>query len=291
MDARTPAPRAGRPDVALVTGASSGIGERTVLDLLDRGLTVYAAARRVERMAAVADAGARVLAMDVTDDASVQDGVARIIAEAGGVDVLVNNAGYGSYGSVEEVPGAEARRQFDVNLFGLAHLTRLVLPGMRERGRGRIINVSSIAGTLYEPLGAWYHASKAALDRFSDCLRTEVAPFGVRVVTVRPAGIRTEWNEGARRSLHEVSGRGPYAGQVPGVNFILRSLESRLLGNEVETVAADIVRAATAARPAPVIASGRGAAAVMWAFRTVPPRLMDEGVAWAVRAGSRRGGR
>ena len=286
-----PAHGTARPDIALVTGASSGIGERVVRDLMAAGLTVYAAARRVERMAALAEEGARVLAMDVTDAASVEAGVARIEAEAGGVDVLVNNAGYGSYGSVEEVPDVEARRQFDVNLFGLAHLTRRVLPGMRQRGRGRIINVSSIAGTLYEPLGAWYHASKAALDRFSDCLRVEVAPFGVRVVTVRPASIRTEWNEGARESLHTVSGRGPYAAQVPGVTFILRTLESRLLGNEVDAVGRDVVRAATAARPSPVIASGRGAAAAMWAFRTVPTALMDEAVAWAVRAGSRRGGR
>lgn len=284
----TAQPNSETAPVALVTGASSGIGERTVHDLLGQGMTVYAVARRVERMAGLAAAGARVLAMDVTDTTSIERGVARIVDEAGRIDVLVNNAGYGAYGAVEDVPDAQARRQFDVNLFGLAHLTRLVLPGMRQRGRGRIINVSSIAGTLYEPLGAWYHASKAALDRFSDCLRVEVAPLGIQVVTVRPAGIRTEWNEGARASLHDVSGSGAYARQVPGVNLILRSLEGRVLGNEVATVARDITRAATAARPAPIIASGRGAALAMWVFRTVPPRLLDEAVEWVVRAGSGR---
>ncbi len=142
-----------RSRVALVTGASSGIGQAA-------GYTVYAVARRVERMRPLADKGIHALGMDVTDDSSMTAGVAQIIAETGRIDVLVNNAGYGSYGAVEDVPIEEARCQFEVNVFGLARLIQLVVPRMRAQGSGRIINVSSIGGKIYEPLGAWYHAAK-----------------------------------------------------------------------------------------------------------------------------------
>src|SRR5262249_45802271 len=141
--------------VALVTGGSSGIGEHTALQLQGAGFTTYAVARRVERMKPLADAGVSTFAMDVTDDASIVGGVERILGEHGGVDVLVNNAGYGSYGAVENVSIGEARRQFEVNVFGLARLIQLVTPGMRERRSGRIINISSIGGKYYEPMGAW----------------------------------------------------------------------------------------------------------------------------------------
>ncbi|HWA67991.1 MAG TPA: SDR family NAD(P)-dependent oxidoreductase, partial [Mycobacteriales bacterium] len=149
---------AGSTGTALVTGASSGIGEAAALRLAKTGFTVYAAARRVERMSDLAQAGIRALKMDVTDDASMVAGVQQIVAETGRIDVLVNNAGYGSYGSVEDVAMTEARYQFDVNVFGLARLTQLVLPHMREQRRGRIINISSIGGRIYEPFGGWYHA-------------------------------------------------------------------------------------------------------------------------------------
>ena len=146
----------GMSKVALVTGASSGIGESIAAHLSESGWTVYAVARRVERMAALESRGIIPFAMDVTDDASMVAGVDRIITEQGQIDALVNNAGYGSYGPVEHVPLEEARRQFDVNVFGLARLTQLVVPHMRTRRRGRIVNISSIGGKIYEPLGAWY---------------------------------------------------------------------------------------------------------------------------------------
>ena len=190
--------------VALVTGGSSGIGERTALRLREAGFEVYAVARRVERMQGLADAGVHVFAMDVTDDESMTTGVHRIIDEPGRIDVLVNNAGYGSYGAVEDVPIDEARRQFEVNVFGLARLTQLVTPAMRERAadplaqRARIVNISSIGGKFYEPLGAWYHATKFAVEGFSDSLRIELAPFGIDVVIIEPGPIRTEWSEISR---------------------------------------------------------------------------------------------
>ena len=166
---------------ALVTGASSGIGEETARELQKRGFTVYAAARRVERMAGLKADGINVLKMDVTDEKSVKAGIAKILKETGRVDVLINNAGYGSYGSVEDVPIAEAKYQFDVNVFGLALVTQLVLPHMREKRSGRIINISSIGGRIYEPLGGWYHATKFAVEGLSDSMRVELKPFGIKV--------------------------------------------------------------------------------------------------------------
>ena len=157
----------------LITGASSGIGEETVKALLAVGHTVYAGARRVERMKGLAEAGAHLLSLDVTDDTSMTAAVQTVLREAGRIDVLINNAGYGSYGALEDVPPEEARRQFDVNLFGLARLTQLVLPAMRAQHSGRIVNVSSIAGKFGEAFGGWYHATKFAVEGLSDSLRME----------------------------------------------------------------------------------------------------------------------
>src|SRR3954447_6448660 len=213
------------PKVALVTGGSSGIGECTVRELLGAGFTVYTAARRVERMEALADQGAHVFAMDVTVDASMVAGIERIIAEQGRIDLLVNNAGYGSYGAVEDVPIDEARRQFEVNLFGLARLVQLVTPHMRSQGAGRIINISSIGGKFYEPFGAWYHATKFAVEGFSDSLRLELRPFGIRVVLIEPGPILTEWNEIARDSLLERSGSGAYAEHARRAHKVLTAFD------------------------------------------------------------------
>src|SRR5215813_6719349 len=146
--------------VAIVTGASSGIGEAIARRLQTIGYTVYAAARRVDRMAPLAEVGVRPVGVDVTDDASLVGLVEHVIAESGRVDVLVNNAGYGSYGAVEDVPLDEARRQFEVNVFGLARPSQLVLPHMRRQRSGRIVNISSMGGRIHEPLGGWYHATK-----------------------------------------------------------------------------------------------------------------------------------
>lgn len=149
--------------VILITGASAGIGKETAKLLAKEGHIVYGAARRVDKMQELVQYGVRLLAMDVTDDASMIKGVNEIIATEKRIDVLVNNAGYGSYGAVEDVPLDEARYQFEVNVFGLARLIQLVLPHMRSQKSGRIINVSSMGGKFGEPHGAWYHATKFAV--------------------------------------------------------------------------------------------------------------------------------
>lgn len=261
--------------VALVTGGSSGIGEQTALRLRKAGLEVYAVARRLDRMTHLQQQGIHTFAMDVTDDASMTDGVARVVAEQERIDVLVNNAGYGSYGAVEDVSIDEARRQFEVNVFGLARLTQLVTPHMRAQGSGRIINISSVGAVIYEPFGAWYHATKNAVEGFSDSLRVELAQFGIDVVIIRPAGILTEWNEISRESLVETSRGGVYEKQAVSAAKRLKSVDNRVMSSGPKTVARTIVRAATAGRPRPRYATGRGARMVMATRRVLPDRVFD----------------
>ncbi len=170
-----------------MTGASSGIGEATAIKLQSLGYTVYAAARRVERMQPLAAAGMHILPLDVTDDASLQQAVTTIMTQSGRIDVLVNNAGYGSYGAVEDVPTDEARAQFEVNVFGAVRLTQLLLPHMRAQRSGTIINITSMGGKMHTPAGRpRYHGTKFALEAISDCLRMEVQPFGIDVVVIEP---------------------------------------------------------------------------------------------------------
>ena len=274
-----PAPPGRR--VALVTGASSGIGERTALRLHEAGFTVYAVARRVERMQGLADAGVHVLAMDVTDDASMTGGVQRILDEQGRIDVLVNNAGYGSYGAVEDVPIDEARRQFEVNVFGLARLTQLVTPAMRAQAdaplarRCRIVNVSSIGGKFYEPLGAWYHATKFAVEGFSDSLRIELAPFGIDVIVIEPGPIRTEWNEISRESLTETSRGGAYEEQADRVRKVMARADRAPMGSKPDVVAKKIVSAVLANTPRARYPVGRGAGTVVRARKLLPDAAFD----------------
>ena len=261
--------------VALVTGGSSGIGEQTALRLLDAGFEVYAVARRVERMAPLAQRGITVFGMDVTDDASMVSGVERIIADHGRIDVLVNNAGYGSYGAVEDVPLDEARRQFDVNVFGLARLTQLVTPHMRRQGSGRIINISSIGGKFYEPLGAWYHATKFAVEGFSDSLRIELSPFGIDVVIIEPGPIRTEWNEISRESLTQTSKGGAYEEQAGKVRAVLERADGKAMASPPSTVAKKIVKAATTGSPRARYPVGKGAGTILRTRKLLSDRAFD----------------
>ena len=262
--------------VALVTGGSSGIGECTVRELIDAGFAVHTVARRVERMQPLAELGAHVFAMDVTDDTSMVAGVERIIDEQGRIDVLVNNAGYGSYGAVEDVPIDEAKRQFEVNVFGLARLTQLVTPHMREQASGRIVNISSIGGKYYEPFGAWYHATKFAVEGFSDSLRMELKPFGIDVVLIEPGPILTEWNEIARDSLLERSGGTAYGKYARRAHKVLTEFDKPGRASKPEAVARKIRKAATTRRPAARYPVGRGARIITSSRDHLPDRVFDQ---------------
>ncbi|HMI60043.1 MAG TPA: oxidoreductase, partial [Puia sp.] len=202
--------------IVLITGASAGIGKATALLLLEKGYIVYGAARRVEKMNDLLAMGAKILAMDVTDETSMTSGIDTIIRTEGRIDVLINNAGFGSYGALEDVPISDARYQLEVNLFGPARLTQLVLPHMRRQGSGKIINVSSIGGKAAMPLGGWYHASKFALEAYSDSLRMEVRPFGIDVIVIEPGGIQSEWGDIATNNMIKVSAGTAYKTLIDG---------------------------------------------------------------------------
>ncbi|GAB3385418.1 oxidoreductase [Amycolatopsis echigonensis] len=261
--------------VALVTGASSGIGEATALKLQEAGYIVYGAARRVPRMQHLTTSGIRPLAMDVTADADMEAGVAKIVAETGRIDVLVNNAGYGSYGAVEDVPMDEARDQFEVNVFGAARLTQLVLPHMRAQRSGTIVNITSMGGKIYTSLGAWYHATKFALEALSDCLRMEVKPFGIDVVVIEPGGVKSEWGDIAAEKVRTVSGTGPYAPQANAVANSLSSEANEGRLSSPDLIAKTIVKAVRARRPKTRYAIGFGAKLMIFLHGVLPNRTFD----------------
>lgn len=257
---------------ALVTGASSGIGRETALLLNEHGYTVYAAARRKEKMTDLAAKGIRTLYMDVEMDGSMVEAVRQILAEQDGIDVLVNNAGYGIYGTVEDVPMSEARRQFDVNVFGLARMCQLVLPSMRERGRGRIVNISSVAGRMSIALGAWYHASKHAVEAISDSLRNEVKDFGIQVVIVEPGIIDTAWWPIAEKNLERVSGTTAYPRLVEQGKKYLN--DPGKMTDPLE-VAVTIVKAVRADEPKVRYLVGSMARTIVLAKDYLPDRMFD----------------
>lgn len=261
--------------VAFVTGASTGIGFEAAIKLNKAGMVVYAGARRVEKMEPLKAHGIKVLSLDVTVEESMKAAVDLILAEQGRIDVLVNNAGYGSYGSLEEVPLDEGRRQFEVNVFGLARMSQLVIPVMRAEGSGRIINVSSIGGKMYEPLGAWYHATKFAVEGLSDSLRLELKAHGIDVAIIEPAGTETEWGTIAGESLLTVSGHGPYRDQANVVAAALASTSGPALSTHPRTVAGAIAHAATARRPKTRYPVGRGAWTILALRRVLPDRAFD----------------
>ncbi len=260
---------------ALVTGASSGIGESTARKLQSLGFTVYGAARRTDRLQKLAAEGIRPLGMDVTDEQSMKDGVAKIIAETGRIDVLVNNAGYGSYGAIEDVPIDEGRRQFEVNVFGAMALVQLVVPHMREQKSGTIVNITSMGGKIYTPLGGWYHGTKFALEALSDCLRLELAPFGIDVVVIEPGGIATEWGGIAADHLDESSKGSAYKRQADAVAKSLRS-EANANRNSPPSVISDAIgKAVTAGRPKTRYAVGFGAKPLIAAGNILSDRQFD----------------
>ena len=215
--------------VILITGASAGMGKEFARHLLKDGHIVYGAARRVDKMDDIKKLGVKVLEMDVTNDASMVKGVDAIIKVEGRIDVLINNAGFGSYGAIEDVAISDAKYQLDVNVFGAARLAQLVIPHMRKEHFGRIINISSIGGKMALPFGGWYHASKFALEALSDCLRNEVDQFGIDVVVIEPGGVKTEWGEIAVDNLLKTSGKSPLYGTLANkLANMLKSIEDKV---------------------------------------------------------------
>ncbi len=260
----------------LITGASAGIGKETARTLVHAGYTVYAAARRVEKMKDLEQLGAIPLKMDITSEEQVKAAVNRIQKEQGGVDVLINNAGFAVQGPVEEVTIDEARRQYEVNLFGLGLLTQLVLPGMREKGAGKIINVSSAGGRAYFALGAWYVSTKHALEGWSDCLRLELKPFNIDVVIIEPGAIATEFNDVSLEPLLERHGDGPYGDRVRAFVKFSRETETKPGNSSPPSVITNVVlKAVKARKPKTRYAAGAMAKPIMFLRKWGGDRVYD----------------
>jgi len=233
----------------LITGASSGFGRRVAEKLLAEGYIVYAAARRIEMMRDIESRGARLLKMDVTDTASVNAGVARVIEEQGQIDVLFNNAGYGSYGTIECVPMEEIHRQFEVNVFGMARLIKAVLPQMREKKSGLIINTSSVVGKVSMPVLGWYASTKHAVEAMSDALRMEVKHLGINVVVIEPGPVQTEFEETAFSTIDKLDHPEEYRPLIAAFKRYNRALYEKAPGPECTADA--VVMAIKAKHPKP----------------------------------------
>lgn len=261
--------------VIIVTGASSGIGKATALQLIQEGHTVYGLARRVENMQDLIKAGGNAMSMDVTQHDQVKAVIAEIIKRENRIDVLVNNAGFAIWGAVEDVSYEDAKRQFEVNIFGLAEVTKAVLPRMRNQKSGTIINISSIGGKIYTPLGAWYHATKHALEGWSDCLRMEVNDLGINVVIVEPGAIRTEFGEVLNDNFSK-SIDGHYAELGTVIDKVMKSVNDPSQSSPPSVIADVISKAIAASRPKTRYAAGKMAAQTLFFRKWFSDRFFDK---------------
>jgi NADP-dependent 3-hydroxy acid dehydrogenase YdfG len=262
----------------LITGCSSGIGHATAELLASQGWNVYASARRLESIADLQARGCKTLALDVTDEASMSAAVKQVTEAEGAIGVLINNAGYSQSGAVETVPVDAVRRQFETNVFGLLRICQLALPGMRDQGWGKVVNIGSMGGKLTFPGGGIYHSTKYALEALSDALRFEVRGFGVDVILIEPGLITTGFGDVASGSVSAAPDEGPYA----RFNRHVAKLTAEAykgpmikLGGGPEAVASTIAKALAAKRPKaryPVTASAH---LLINQRRLTPDRIWD----------------
>ena len=270
--------------VVLITGASSGMGKETASDLIQKGHTVYSAARRIENMKELEKLGGKLLQLDISKEEDIDKCVKEIMENEGKIDVLWNNAGFGLYGSVEETTIEDAKYQFDVNLFGLARLTQLIVPHMRKRGSGTIINTSSIGGKIYAPLGAWYHASKHALEGFSDCLRLELEPLGINVVVLEPGAIKTEFPEVMSNQLLKRSGNGPYKESAQRIaNLSLKESGKEGSGSPASLISRTIQLIMNSSKPHTRYAVGKFSTSTLFMRKFLSDRAFDKIINFMVK--------
>ncbi|QKY15733.1 SDR family oxidoreductase [Halorubrum sp. CBA1229] len=274
----------------LITGCSSGIGRAAAHAFTDEGWTVYATARNPADIETLGEAGCELATLDVTDQSDVDRVVDRILDEEGAIDALVNNAGYGQFGPIEDVSTAKVHEQFDVNVYGPHRLIKAVLPAMRRERDGTIINVSSVAGRVSFPGGGVYSGSKFAVEAMSDALRNEVAEHGIDVVVVEPGPVKTNFSKRAQAETGTGSGAdGGDEGDDAGIDrsgayeeFYAMFEDAQLIGGdgpgavEPELVAGAIYDAASATRPPARVQPGTAARVGVLA-RFLPDALLDRG--------------
>jgi NAD(P)-dependent dehydrogenase (short-subunit alcohol dehydrogenase family) len=259
--------------IILITGASSGMGKYTLGELAKDGHIVYGTYRDEKEAEVITGLGGIPIHMEMTEEATLEAGVKKVIDEQGHVDVLWNNAGFGLYGPMEEIPMDKARFQFEVNLFGLARLTQFVLPHMRKENKGLIINTSSMGGKIYFPLGAWYHASKHALEGWSDCMRLDLKEFNIDVVVLEPGLIDTGFASGVQNHFPEGSDTGPYKNLV-GKMMNDDAMES-MKGSNPRVISDTIKKIIAARNPKPRYLVGKMAKPLVWTRKLFGDRIYD----------------
>lgn len=260
--------------VVLVTGATSGIGKAAVERLVKDGHTVYGSHRKPEESNILEEVGVNPIQMEMTDYSTLESAVNKILEEQNRIDVLFNNAGYGLYGTVEDTSMEDAHHQFEVNLFGLARLTQLVLPHMRKQKSGTIINTSSMGGKIYTPLGAWYHATKHALEGWSDCLRLEVAQFGINVVIIEPGMIETNFAkvvfEPAAKRFEKSAYKNIFDGMMKGMD------NSTLEGSPPSVIADVVSKAISSNKPKTRYVAGKMAKMLLFVRKVGGDKVYDK---------------
>ncbi len=262
--------------VILITGASSGMGKETAKTLIKEGHTVYTVARRIGQMQDLSELGGHPMKMDVTLEDDIQQVVDTIIKKEGKIDVLWNNAGYGLYGSVEDIPVEEARQQFEVNVFGLAAITKKVLPHMRKANAGTIINTSSMGGKMYTPMGAWYHASKHAVEGFSDCLRLELKQFNIHVVVLEPGIIVTEFGDVMLQNINKFSSKGAYASLTSKLVAATKKMYESGQGSKTMVISKTVSNIVNSKKPKTRYRVGLWAKPMVWMRIYLGDRLFDK---------------
>lgn len=266
------------PLIILITGASSGIGYEAARMLAQSGHKIYGAARRTERMESLRSFGVTPLALDVTSDTSAEEAIGQIIAKEGRIDVLINNAGYGELGPMETTKLDDAQRQLDVNVLGLARMTRLVLPHMRKQHKGRIVNVASVAGRITFCFAGWYNASKYAVEALSDATRMEVKPYGIDIAIVEPGGVYSNWGVIAADHLRKASDGTCYeerAGKMANVFDMMYGRNPYNLMTSTQRAAQHVCKAATSRHPRARYAFGVGNATMRFLHTVLPDRWFD----------------
>ena len=262
--------------VALVTGASSGIGLDTAFKLLKKGYKVYGAARHTDLIKPIEEKGGKALYLDLTDPESITQCVKTIVEEEGRLDILINNAGYGLGGPLECVPIEEAKRQFEVNVFGLAEMTRAVLPVMRAQRSGKIINISSVAGRFSSPFLGWYHATKYSVEALSDTLRLEVRPFGISVVLIEPGMIKTPWGKIAADNLRKYSQDTAYSQNASNVaDFYDKNYSEKGHISGPEVISNTILKACQKKHPKARYLAGKNAKTIVNLRKMLSDRAYD----------------
>ena len=262
--------------VVLITGASSGIGLTTAKMLLKDGYTVYCAARRTELMDSLKEEGGHPLFLDLCDDASIKACVDSVLQAEGHVDILINNAGYATGGALEDTSIEDAKRQFEVNVFGLIRITQLCLPSMREQKSGTIINISSMGGLFSSPFLGWYHAAKYSVEALSDSLRNEVKAFGINVVIIEPGLIKTNWGVIAANIIEKNSGTTAYReNALLYSDFYKRNYNEHANVSDPSVISKAIYKAIKAKRPKTRYRLGKNSHSFVFLKRILPDRVFD----------------